>query len=89
MIPGVVWVMAYIELVPVGLDEPPWRYPAEELVIDLSYHLVYGAATATGYHPAHDGGAARVRADRNGPWSAVSRVQRVSAPSGSCSRLGR
>ncbi len=41
-----VWTMSYIELVPVGLYEPPWRYPATTVAKDLSYHLVYGAGVA-------------------------------------------
>jgi hypothetical protein len=40
------WTASYAQLVPLGLYEPPWRYPAEELALDLSYHLVYGAAVA-------------------------------------------
>jgi uncharacterized membrane protein YagU involved in acid resistance len=40
-----VWAMSYVELVPLGLYEPPWRYPAQELAFDLSYHLVYGTST--------------------------------------------
>jgi len=41
-----VWSAAYAELVPLGIYEPPWRSPAKELAIDLSYHLVYGIAVA-------------------------------------------
>jgi len=41
-----VWSAAYVQLVPLGIYEPPWRYPLDELALDLSYHLVYGAATA-------------------------------------------
>jgi hypothetical protein len=37
------WALSYAELVPLGLYEPPWRYPLETLVRDLSYHLTYGA----------------------------------------------
>jgi len=44
-----VWAAAYIELVPLGIYEPPWRYPASELGLDLSYHLVYGAGVAGAY----------------------------------------
>jgi uncharacterized membrane protein YagU involved in acid resistance len=40
------WTASYAQLVPLGIYEPPWRYPAEELALDLSYHLVYGAAAA-------------------------------------------
>jgi hypothetical protein len=41
-----VWGMSYVQLVPMGLYEPPWRYPVKELALDLSYHLVYGTGTA-------------------------------------------
>jgi uncharacterized membrane protein YagU involved in acid resistance len=44
-----VWAAAYAELVPLGIYEPPWRYPASELVLDLGYHLVYGGAVAGAY----------------------------------------
>jgi uncharacterized membrane protein YagU involved in acid resistance len=39
-----VWSAAYVQLVPLGIYEPPWRYPPGELALDLSYHLAYGAA---------------------------------------------
>jgi hypothetical protein len=41
-----VWASSYAELVPLGIYEPPWKYPATELALDLSYHLVYGVAVA-------------------------------------------
>lgn len=44
-----VWTMSYVQLVPMGLYQPPWKYPPQELALDLSYHLVYGAAVATAY----------------------------------------
>jgi hypothetical protein len=44
----VVWAMSYVELVPLGLYEPPWKYPPEELAFDLSYHLAYGAGLGVG-----------------------------------------
>jgi hypothetical protein len=43
------WGAAYAELVPLGIYEPPWRYPKRELALDLSYHLVYGLAVAAAY----------------------------------------
>jgi hypothetical protein len=43
-----VWVMSYVQLVPLGLYEPPWKYPPSQLGLDLSYHLVYGAGTEAG-----------------------------------------
>jgi hypothetical protein len=44
-----VWAAAYAQLVPLGIYEPPWRYPPAELALDLSYHLVYGAGVASAY----------------------------------------
>ena len=38
-----VWVMSYVQLVPLGIYAPPWKYPPRELALDLSYHLAYGA----------------------------------------------
>jgi uncharacterized membrane protein YagU involved in acid resistance len=44
-----VWGMSYVQLVPMGLYDPPWEYPPEELALDLSYHLVYGAGVAAAF----------------------------------------
>lgn len=44
-----VWTSSYVELVPTGLYEPPWKYSAEVIGLDLSYHLVYGTGTAVAY----------------------------------------
>ncbi len=38
-----VWTMSYVQLVPMGLYQPPWKYPPKELAIDLSFHLAYRA----------------------------------------------
>jgi hypothetical protein len=43
------WALSYVELVPLGIYEPPWEYPVEELALDLSYHVVYGLAAAGAY----------------------------------------
>jgi hypothetical protein len=43
-----VWAMSYAQLVPLGLYEPPWKYPPQELALDLSYHLAYGAGVGVG-----------------------------------------
>jgi hypothetical protein len=43
------WATSYAMLVPMGLYEPPWHYPAKTIAKDLSYHLVFGAGCATGY----------------------------------------
>lgn len=44
-----VWGMSYAQLVPMGIYEPPWKYPAKELALDLSYHLLYGITAAIAY----------------------------------------
>ena len=44
-----VWAAAYAELVPLGIYEEPWRYPPQELALDLSYHVVHGLGVATAY----------------------------------------
>ena len=44
-----VWGLGYGALSPLGIYEPPWRYPAKTLGIDLSYHLVYGLGVAAAY----------------------------------------
>lgn len=44
-----VWAMSYVELVPMGLAEPPWKYPAKDMAMELSSHLVYGAAVAAAH----------------------------------------
>lgn len=49
LVGSVVWIMSYVQLVPMGLYEPPWKYPPKELAMDLSYHLVYGAGVAGAY----------------------------------------
>ena len=44
-----VWTASYLQLVPMGLYQPPWKYPPKQLAMDLSYHIVYGAGTALGW----------------------------------------
>jgi hypothetical protein len=44
-----VWSAGYAQLVPLGIYQPPWRYPAKEVALDLSYHLVYGVAVAAAF----------------------------------------
>jgi hypothetical protein len=41
-----VWAMSYVQLVPMGIYEPPWKYSAAVLADDLGYHLTFGTATA-------------------------------------------
>jgi len=45
----IVWLMSYVQLVPMGLYDPPWKTPPQELALDLSYHLVYGTSVASAY----------------------------------------
>lgn len=44
-----VWAASYAQLVPLGIYKPPWRYPAKELALDVSYHLAYGVTVAATY----------------------------------------
>jgi hypothetical protein len=44
-----VWSASYAQLVPMGIYKPPWKYPARETGLDISYHLVYGVAAALVY----------------------------------------
>lgn len=44
-----VWLSSYAQLVPLGIYEPPWKYPPRVEALDLSYHLVYGGATAIAF----------------------------------------
>jgi hypothetical protein len=44
-----VWASGYAELVPLGIYEPPWRYPPKELALDWSYHAVYGLGVAVAF----------------------------------------
>ena len=32
-----------------GIYKPPWKYSPATIALDLSYHLVYGVATAAAY----------------------------------------
>jgi hypothetical protein len=45
----VVWASSYAQLVPLGIYEPPWKYPPQVIALDVSYHLVYGGATAVAF----------------------------------------
>ena len=47
MFGGLVWVASYVELVPLGIYEPPWKYDATTLAKDLGYHVAFGVGTAT------------------------------------------
>jgi hypothetical protein len=43
------WAQSYAMLVPMGLYEPPWRYPARTVAKDVSYHLAFGLSCAAGH----------------------------------------
>ncbi len=44
-----VWVMSYVQLVPMGLYEPPWKYSPKDVAMELGYHLAYGAGLGTAW----------------------------------------
>jgi hypothetical protein len=44
-----IWAASYAQLVPLGIYEPPWRYPAGALADELAYHLTYGTTVALTY----------------------------------------
>jgi hypothetical protein len=41
-----VWAMSYVQLVPMGLYEPPWRYAPQDIAMEVGYHLAYGVGVA-------------------------------------------
>jgi hypothetical protein len=44
---AVVWSASYLELVPLGLYEPPWKYDVQTVALDVGYHVAFGeGATA-------------------------------------------
>ena len=42
-----VWAMSYVQLVPMGLYEPPWKYAPKDIAMEVGYHLAYGLGVAT------------------------------------------
>ncbi len=42
-----VWGSGYVQLVPLGIFEPPWKYDAKTIATDLGYHLAFGIGVAT------------------------------------------
>ena len=46
---GFVWAMSYVQLVPMGLYEPPWKYSPGDLGMEVGYHLAYGAGLGVAY----------------------------------------
>jgi hypothetical protein len=45
-----VWAVSYIQLVPLGIYEPPWSYPLSSIADEIGYHLTYGATVAIAYN---------------------------------------
>lgn len=43
---SVVWAMSYVQLVPMGLYEPPWKYAPKDIAMEVGYHLAYGLGLA-------------------------------------------
>jgi uncharacterized membrane protein YagU involved in acid resistance len=41
-----VWAMSYVQLVPMGIYEPPWKYPPRDIAMEVGYHLAYGVGVA-------------------------------------------
>lgn len=44
---SVVWAMSYVQLVPTGLYELPWKYAPKDIAIEVGYHLAYGLGVAS------------------------------------------
>ncbi len=44
-----VWAMSYVQLVPMGLYELPWKYAPEEIATEVGYHLAYGLGVASAF----------------------------------------
>ena len=44
-----VWAMSYVQLVPMGIYQVPWKYPPKSIAMELGYHLVYGIGVAGGH----------------------------------------
>ncbi len=44
-----VWAMSYVQLVPMGLYEPPWKYAAKDMALELSFHVVYGVGVGAAF----------------------------------------
>jgi hypothetical protein len=43
------WAASYIQLVALGIYEPPWAYSPTALLDEIGYHLTYGIAAAVSY----------------------------------------
>ena len=43
------WATSYLQLVPMGIYEPPWRSPLASIADELGYHITYGSAVSASY----------------------------------------
>ena len=44
-----VWAASYIQLVPLGIYQPPWCYPLRSIADEIAYHLTFGIAVGATY----------------------------------------
>jgi hypothetical protein len=44
-----VWAASYVQLVPLGIYQPPWRYPLGSLADEIGYHVTYGTTVGMTY----------------------------------------
>jgi hypothetical protein len=44
-----VWAMSYVQLVPMGLYQPPWEYSPKDLAMEGGYHVAYGTGVGAGH----------------------------------------
>jgi hypothetical protein len=44
-----VWTASYVQLVPLGIYEPPWTYPVKAVRDEIGYHVTYGSTVAVTY----------------------------------------
>jgi len=42
-----VWAMSYVQLVPMGFYELPWKYAPKDIAMEVGYHLAYGVGVAS------------------------------------------
>lgn len=47
-----VMAMSYVQLVPMGIYQAPWKYSPADLAPELAFHLVYGVGVASGFRAA-------------------------------------
>lgn len=44
-----VWGASYLQLIPMGLYEPPWKYGVQALATEGGFHLAYGLGAGLGW----------------------------------------